>query len=161
MSAVEWHAKFPDPKISKYGLRPGESIARTQMESGAARQRQRFTTTPSYVTIEWVMAKSIFGMFESWYIYKAKAGGEWVSMYLNNGLGRTLCEVRFLQPYEAKPLSHKDWAVMASVEVREMPVLGEGALDIMLDGDITPTELTKVASDLRKLVQTTIPGYNW
>ena len=131
------------------------------MESGAARQRQRFTSTPSYVTIEWVMTEGIFGLFESWYIYKAKAGGEWVSMYLDNGLGRTLCEVRFLQPYEAKPLSHKSWAVMASVEVREMPVLGEGALDIMLDGDITPTELTKAASDLRKVVQTTIPSYNW
>ena len=161
MSAIEWPTTFPATKISKYGLRPGESIARTQMESGTARQRQRFTSTPSYVTIEWVMEKGIFGLFESWYIYKAKAGGEWVSMYLVNGLGRTLCEVRFLQPYEAKPLSHKSWALMANVEVREMPVLSEGALDIMLDGDITPTELTNVASDLRKLVQTTIPGYNW
>ena len=161
MSAIEWPAKFPDPKITNYALRPGESIARTQMESGAARQRQRFTSTPSYVNIEWLMGEDIFGFFESWYIYKAKAGGEWVSIYLDNGSGRELCEVRFLQPYEAKPLSHKSWTVMASVEVREMEVLSEGGLDIMLESDVMPAELTNLASDLRKLVQTTIPGYNW
>ena len=161
MSAIEWPTTFPATKISKYGLRPGESIARTQMESGTARQRQRFTSTPSYVTIEWAMKSDIFGLFEAWYIHKAKAGGEWVSMYLYNGLGKTLNEVRFLQPYEAKPVSRNDWVVMANVEVREMSVLSEGALDIMLDGDITPSELTDLASELDKLIQTTIPGYNW
>ena len=40
-------ARIPLPNVEGYAITPGEALVRTDMESGAARARRRFTQTPA------------------------------------------------------------------------------------------------------------------
>ena len=105
------------------------------MESGTARQRQRFTSVPTQVKIRWIMSGEQLGIFEAWYIYKAKQGAEWVSMSLSNGLGFTENQVRFVDQPRSSILSDSVWEVTADLEVREFATLTEEQLDAILGLD--------------------------
>lgn len=58
--------KFPDllplPLVEEYSITPNEAIIRTQMESGTARQRRRFDSVPSRITVKWFMNASQFSL---------------------------------------------------------------------------------------------------
>ena len=156
MSTV-WPPLFPSPTLQSYSVSPDESIARTKMESGAARQRRRFTSTPSRVNLRWVMDARIFGLFEAWYHYKAKEGAEWIEIDLKNGFGYVSNQARFLAPYSAKLLSGDIWEVVANLEVREMKIADEATLDFALDANIDITNLVNLANDLNDQISKVTP----
>ena len=155
--SIHYPSQFPNPTIQDYGLEPQESIARTKMDSGVARQRRRFTSVPSNVAVRWIMTADIFGLFEAWYRYKAKEGAEWIIIPLQNGLGYQNSEARFVKPYTAKMLSSDLWEVTTSLEVRQMSVLSEGALDIILSEQFTVEGLEKCSTDLHHEINTVLP----
>lgn len=160
--SVSWPASFPHPTLQSYSVSPDESIARTAMESGVARQRRRFTSVPSKVKVRWMMRSDIFGLFEAWYRLKAKEGAEWVTIELQNGFGYTSNQARFLKPYSSQMLSDNLWEVRADLEVREMAILSESDLDFILDGDFIPGDLRDWANKLHEQVHITIPTiHNW
>ena len=157
---VAWPDSFPAPQISGYSLQPEESIARTSMDSGVARQRRRFTSSPTKVKLRWKMSQELFGFFQSWYIYKAKAGAEWITIDLSNGQGYNPSQARFTTPYSAKPLSHDQWEVMADFEVREMAILDELQLDLTLVPG-SAAEWVRLSGTLHTFVHTDLPADNW
>jgi hypothetical protein len=151
-SSVSWPTQFPTPTLTGYSLSPFDVVAVSQMESGAARQRLRYTSVPFNVSVEWPMPSDIFGYFQSWYAHKAQEGSRWVTMKLGNGLGAHQTEARFVGSYTATLASDKLWRVTANLEVREMDVLSEASLDIIL-GDIGVSipqiqQMAKVLGDL-------------
>lgn len=99
-------ARFPDllplPLVEDYSITPNEAIIRTQMESGTARQRRRFDSVPSKITVKWFMNASQFSLFEAWYKYHAKEGAEWFVISLLGGLGLIEQEARFTQQFTAR-----------------------------------------------------------
>ncbi|OLA80487.1 MAG: hypothetical protein BHW58_07560 [Azospirillum sp. 51_20] len=131
--------KFPDllplPLVEEYSITPNEAIIRTQMESGTARQRRRFDSVPSRITVKWFMNASQFSLFEAWYKYHAKEGAEWFVIPLLGGLGLIEQEARFTQQFTAKLQNRILWAITSELEIRERPTLSEGALDILLSND--------------------------
>ena len=157
---IAWPESFPDATIAGYNLRPDESIARTQMESGVARQRRRFTQAPTQVNVHWIMSQSIFSLFESWYVFKAKAGAEWINVPLSNGQGSTTNQVRFIEPYSAEPFSHDLWRVNALFEVREMAILDEFQLDLSLVPG-SGAEWLILSGRLNAFVHTDLPNDDW
>lgn len=155
---ITWPKTLPLPTIDGYGVHPGEAILRTEMEAGPARQRRRFTQVPSRISVRWLLRRDQFALFEAWYRWHAKEGGEWFGTDLLGGLGMVTHEARFTRQFEARLLSAARWEVSSELEIRERPVLTEAALDIALAEDI-PGLLVAVDS-LHALLHTTLPGPN-
>ena len=44
---INFPKTLPYPTVQGYAIKPGEAIVRTEMEAGPARQRRRYTQTPS------------------------------------------------------------------------------------------------------------------
>ena len=133
---ISWPATLPLPSIDGYGVHPGEAVLRTEMEAGPARQRRRFTQVPSRVSVRWLLRRDQMALFESWYRWHAKEGGEWFTIDLLGGLGLVGHEARFTRQFTARPVPGNRWDVTSELEIRERPVLTEGALDIALTEDI-------------------------
>ena len=153
---VLWPTTLPLPSIEGYGLHPGEAILRTEMEAGPARQRRRYTQVPSRISARWVFRREQFALFEAWYRWHAKEGGEWFEINLLGGLGLVIHEARFTRPFDAQPRSGVLWEVSSELEIRERPTLDEDALEIFLESD--PTALLASINELNTLVHQRLPG---
>lgn len=162
-TATSWPALLPLPTFQGYGIEPLDSVLRTDMEQGAARQRQVYTKVPERISVRWRFSLWEYALFRSWYRYKAKAGAEWFTITLLTGLGMAGHEVRFAgqgkAPYRAVPNRGQYWIVTSVLEVRESPDLSEAALDIALAEDI-PGLLAAIQSG-QVLVNTTLPTDSW
>ena len=71
---VDWPDQLPLPTFQGYGIEPTDSILRTEMESGGARQRAQFTQTPTRIPVRWRFTMWQFALFESWWKHKAREG---------------------------------------------------------------------------------------
>ena len=101
MTTITFPKRLPYPTVEGYSIRPDEAIIRTDMEAGPARQRRRYTQTPSKIAVKWIMSPEQFCLFEAWYKYYAKEGAEWFVITLLGGIGLTEQEARFTQQFEA------------------------------------------------------------
>ena len=57
MSVTElqiWPVAFPLPKLASYNVMPDNAVLRTQVEGGAARQRNIFTQVPTRVSANFI-----------------------------------------------------------------------------------------------------------
>ena len=151
-----WPERLPLPTIEGYGIRPGEAILRTEMEAGPARQRRRFTNTPSRITVRWVMSAEQFQLFEAWYRWAAAEGGAWFEMDLLGGLGLLPQEARFTRQFDARPWRGLLWEVTSELEVRARPTLSDGGLALVLAEDIDG--LNAGIEALHTLVHETLPA---
>ena len=144
-ATVSWPDKLPLPTFEGYGIEPQDGVLRTEMEAGPARQRRRYTQTPSRIPVRWRFSQLEFGIFEAWYKWKGKEGATWFSMTLLGGIGMGPHEARFVgsgnSPYKASPQrgglgQGARWIVTTTLEIRERPVLSEPALNIVLAEDL-------------------------
>lgn len=157
---ISWPTTLPLPTIEGYGVHPGEAILRTEMEAGPARQRRRFTQVPSRISVRWLFRRQQFALFEAWYRWHAKEGGEWFGIDLLGGLGLVAHEARFTRQFEARVRGGVLWEVTSELEIRERPVLTEDALDIFLDSG--PADLFASFGSFSGLVHQTLPGiHSW
>lgn len=152
---VEFPQHLPYPTVEGYSIRPDDAIVRTEMESGPARQRRRYTQTPSRITVRWIMNRHQFSLFEAWYKYFAKEGAEWFVITLLGGLGLIKQEARFTKQFEASLLNGYLWEVSSELEIRERPTLSEGGLGILLENDYE--KLLNAVNRLHYLVHTVCP----
>ena len=153
---ISFPSSLPLPTIEGYGITPGEAILRTDMEAGPARQRRRFTQVPSKITVRWVMLPEQFALFEAWYKFYAKEGGEWFEITLLGGLGLLTQEARFTRQFEAIPKLGGNWQITSELEIRERPTLTADALAIMLTLDLTKLEVS--VFKLKSFVNSTLPN---
>lgn len=147
---------LPLPTVQGYKIKPDDAILRTDMESGLARQRRRFTQTPSKINVRWLMNQEQFSLFEAWYKYHAKEGAEWFLISLLGGLGLLQQEARFIKQFEASLFNGILWEITSELEIRDRPTLSEGALNILLDSDYL--KLEKTINRLHGLINTTFPN---
>ncbi len=106
--------------------------------------------------MRWTFRRDQFALFEAWYRWHAKEGGEWVEINLLGGLGLVIHEARFTRPFDAQPRSGVLWEVSSELEIRERPTLNEDALEIFLESD--PTALLASINELNTLVHQRLPG---
>lgn len=160
--AVSYPAFLPKPQYDGYGIEQQDAVLRTEMESGPARQRLRFTQVPSKITVQWWFSDWHFALFESWFENDAKRGAEYFDIDLFSGLGNTNHEARFAgegnAPYSAKPQPGGWWKVTANLEIRERDVLSADVLELAIseNGDIEG--LINVIDIFHIYVNTTLPA---
>ena len=117
---VYFPKKLPYPTVEGYTIKPDEAIIRTEMEAGPARQRRRYSQTPSKISAKWIMSPEQFSVFEAWYRYRAKEGAEWFYITLLGGLGLTEQEARFTQQFEASLLNGYLWQISSELDIRDL-----------------------------------------
>lgn len=115
-----WPSTLPVPNISGYKLTPEQAFSRTDMQSGAARQRKRFTDAPAYVTADWRFTPVQMAIFKTFFKTTINQGTDWFTCPLDAGIGISNYDTRFIgkPPYDAQPLPGMNWEVSAQLEVR-------------------------------------------
>lgn len=131
----------PKPLHSDYGTQHVNPLMRTELSSGRARQRRRFTSVPSMASVSWVMTRPQAIIFEAWYKYTLLDGAEWFDAPLTTPLGVGDYEARFTGIYDGPKLIGKQmWTFTAQLEIRERQVIGQDWYEILpeyiLDMDI-------------------------
>lgn len=157
MSDITWPQTLPLPTVQGYVVQPGDSILRTEMEAGLARQRRRFTDVPTKVSVRWIMRRDQYAIFEGWYRWHAKEGANWFAITLLGGLGLLEQEARFTRQFSSRLLAGGTlWEVTSELEIRERPVLDEGLLNLLLSEDAQG--IITAADGLHILVHQTMPA---
>lgn len=136
---------LPAPLLG-YGFEPENSILRTQMQSGRARQRTLYTSMPDYTQMEWLFGGACgtsgaqqAQLFLSW--ARRLVRHEWFEMPIRSPNGRNTVAVRFMAtPSGPFPEGRGAWRFTARVELRELFVLpgdwAELAPDYLLFSDV-------------------------
>lgn len=116
---IRYPDELPIP-TSDYGLQHVEPMIRTQMVSGRARQRRRFTGTPSMADCSWVMTNKQMQYFEGWYRYVIQDGADWFECPLYTPMGLQHYVARFTEMYSGpRPFAVTQWRISGKIEIRE------------------------------------------
>ena len=154
-----WPASLPAPGPASYALTPVKAFSRTDMDSGTARQRRRFTRTPSYHQVVWTFTQEQFAVFEGFLAYEVGLGANWFQTRMLNGLDMNEVQARFMDdpPYQASLLgSSKDiFQVTATLEVKALPILTRDQYEVM--SEYTGAEIGWMSDPLHKLIHEDLP----
>lgn len=107
--------------------RPIDPQMRTQMESGRARVRRRFTAVPVNFSSRFIMSDEQAREFEAFYSGTLKDGVNWFLMPILSPYGRKLERVRFVGIYQGPSLltmpteKGRRWAYSADFEIYLRP----------------------------------------
>jgi hypothetical protein len=123
MTMPSWPSTLPVPLQDGYGFKETPSFARTQMDAGNARQRRRFLTTPTTVTLKFRLSTAQVGIFETFFEDSLFGGTGWCLMPLYNGQGKAMVQARFTDtPNIGRVQDSSFYDVTAQVEAISMPV---------------------------------------
>lgn len=116
-----WPSSLPVPKFSGYDLQTTDPTARTDMESGPARVRRRYTAAPDHVSLGFILDETQMATFRALWESDFQNGAAWVFVPIKDGrsVGVSNKEVRPLTgSFKSAPVSATHWSVEFQVEVR-------------------------------------------
>lgn len=146
------HQYLPLPLQDGYGLKPISPLLRTQMVSGRARQRRRYTSTPTQAPVSRLMNDVQGQAFEAWYRDAISDGAAWFNMNLRTPIGIKPYVCRFIDIYEGPVLiGGKYWQYNATLELWERPLApldGVTSLSLSRDRTSSISQLTQVAGTM-------------
>lgn len=117
------------------GLQSGRSyqlvspLVRTELSSGRARQRRRFTSVPQYARISWLFTDLQGQAFEAWWRDQLIDGSQWFMCPLKTPLGIFSHDCRFTDVYSGPSVVGPNlWEYSAELElrVRAAPPVNDG-----------------------------------
>lgn len=122
---IDYPESLPYPMREGYSAKTVQTFQRTTLTSGRARQRPRFTSTPTIYTVNFMFNDSAeAALFESWFKHAINSGASWFNAKMRTpaeGLGRYVC--RFTEMYDGpNPAGQCAWRVSAKLEMWERPV---------------------------------------
>ena len=91
---------LPEPQRDGYGFQPVSPMARSELQSGRARQRRRFTSVPTVASVTWLMDDGEAQLFEGWFEHILLSGSLWFQCPLKTPLGMDEHRARFVDIYE-------------------------------------------------------------
>ncbi|MHC5351696.1 transposase [Metapseudomonas furukawaii] len=116
--------QLPLPQIEGYGLETTSPLMRTDMSSGRARQRRRFTSVPTFASCSWRMDHNQAAFFEAWFARTLVDGAEWFQATLQTPRGIEDLECRFADIYSGPSLLQGAlWQFTATLELRHRPLI--------------------------------------
>lgn len=122
---ISYPSQLPHPLKEGYSFEPENNILRTQMQSGRARQRQSFTSVPSYAQLSWILDDQQAQLFEAWSAHAA--AGNWFDMTLRTPLGTFEHQVRFTSSVIGpRRIGVNHWGYNVRAELRDRAILDPG-----------------------------------
>lgn len=125
------------PLVSGYSQKPEAGLVRTDMDAGLARQRRRFSGTPSRVAVSWVMDGPQLEIFKAFIAHKAGFGSQFFSIRLPLDNGSRTVQARFVgnaPTYDLmQPGTLPDWLVRGELEIKDPPAMSAEVLDVVIN----------------------------
>lgn len=144
---------LPLPQLATHRYDHPNTILRTEMDSGYARQRQRFQNPPTPMKASWKLNSDQLAVFEGWLMHLVAGGTAWFTMKVKTPLGLLDHQVRFVKPPTGvRPLSGNLWEISADVEIKDRAVLDAEMSAILADGIYTFAAWHDILSALEKTV---------
>lgn len=79
---------LPMPLMDGYGFKPISPLLRTEMTSGRAQQRRRYTSTPTQASVKWIFkTDALAQVFEAFFRDALKDGQSWFYLKLQTPIG--------------------------------------------------------------------------
>lgn len=140
---------IPLPLRDGYGFKPASPIVRSPFVSGRARNRRRYRSVPTEVSVSWLCNAEQARFFEGW----CKWGIGWADWFMcpiKSPLGLTLTQAQFTDIYDGPTLVGVDsWRYTAVLSLFEMPIVTEAEYTDLLAG----MDIGVMNSQLRNLLQ--------
>ena len=115
---------LPEPQRDGYGFQPVSPMARSELQSGRARQRRRFTSVPTVASVTWLMDDGEAQLFEGWFEHILLSGSLWFQCPLKTPLGMDEHRARFVDIYEGPILVGESfWRFTAKLELFKRPIV--------------------------------------
>lgn len=125
--SINYPDSLPLPIRNGYQVNHVSPMMRTELDTGRARQRRRYTSVPSIVSVSWIMNSQQAQVFEAWFRYTLFDGSEWFNAELRTPLGLESYECRFAEMYSGPVLVGKLlWQFTAELELSERQTLLSG-----------------------------------
>lgn len=127
---IEYPIYLPAPLLSGYELSTADPTLRTQLVTGRARQRRRYTSVPTFANCTWLMDARQAAFFEAWYKRVLLDGSQWFTCRIKTTETATgtidhIC--RFVGFYSGPTLTARErWSFTATLELRDRPLMPEG-----------------------------------
>ena len=122
MSTIDYPSSLPLALLQGYGYDDKERFLRTQMDSGFARQRRRFTTGPTTFNVRFLFSQCNLETFEQFFEFILNDGVEIFNMCLSVGQGKAVeHEVRFIETFKVSGTENR-YTVSAKIEAIEKAV---------------------------------------
>jgi len=127
MAAIDYPADLPPPLRSGYGINHLSPLQRTELATGRAIQRRKYTSVPSIASVSWNFSQVQAQLFEGWFRWTLSDGTEWFNARLRTPLGLQDYECRFAGMYEGPDLVGIDrWKFSAELEIMERQTIMSG-----------------------------------
>jgi hypothetical protein len=95
MATPTFPTTLPEPSTDSYSFKPVNGLVRTEMDSGYARVRRRFTQTPTEIEVNFKFTLTQLGIFEKFFEQDLLGGASWFYINLYNGTGKSQYIARF------------------------------------------------------------------
>lgn len=111
-----------------YDLSHVQPFIRTEMDSGRARQRRRFSSVPTMANVSWIFPGDAYcAAFEAWFRDALHDGAEWFNMPIKTPIGEQEYVCRFTRMYQGPTLVGKGmWRITSVLEIFERPLMPPG-----------------------------------
>lgn len=128
------------------------SNIRSQMDSGRARQRPRFTTEIELAKVRFELDRTEYALFKSFWVLKLNNGNDWFKMDLPiaDGDELTETEIRFVSDYSASYKAHANWDISATIEFKETGVISIEMVELILALDNNTQTFFDVTSEMEE-----------
>jgi hypothetical protein len=126
MTTINFPDGLPAPLRSGYNINHVSPMMSSDLQSGRARKRRRYTSVPSMVNVSWILTQGQAVIFEAWFKYTISDGVEWFNSKLLTPIGLTDYECRFTDMYSGPELVGKNlFRFTAQLEIRERQLIDE------------------------------------
>lgn len=156
MALVAWPDRLPAPMASGYSYQPQAPFIRTNMDSGLARQRRRFISIPTQVSVTWTLNQEQLALFEAFVHYDLIDGCAWYSAQIINGMDMQSVKARMIGGFKVDNVEPGVWKVSATLETANMPVATPDQYIALRD--FGEDVMHSVSSDLHSLIHVDLPG---
>lgn len=131
---IEYPEGLPLPLREGYAFQAVSPMVRSDLQSGRARQRRRFTSVPTMASVSWLLDDAQAQLFEAWWEDALISGTEWFECPLKTPEGIQNYAARFTDIYSGPNLTGRShWRFTAELELRERPILAPGWGSILPD----------------------------
>lgn len=124
-TSINYPAGLTLPLREGYDINHVSPLQRTDLQSGRARQRRKFTSVPSIVSLTWFFDKNAHCLlFELWFKESLNDGAQWFNCPLQTPMGIKPYVCRFTTMYKGPTLvAASMWRISAELEIYERPTL--------------------------------------
>ena len=116
---MPWPSSLPAPLIEGYNVSVGDEVARTDMESGAARVRRRSVAAPDKLELSWIFSATQMAIFRAYWDAESAGGASWCDMVVDVGDGLQTKTLRFVGQYKSARISGQNWRVSCAAEAKK------------------------------------------